>query len=194
MIIIYVILIIVIYYVIFCKKIFHSDNLVLVKSTLDGESYLVQNKNDKQQTANKLAFIKENIKSIINYFKNNKDNYPLKKNSIEKFLNRTKIINIKERPEHETDYTSYTINKGDMMVFCLRSSYLHNIHDNNTIMYVVIHELAHVFSDGYGHGQEFVDNFKFLLDISKKINIYEPVNYIKKPQEYCGMTIQEYLF
>jgi hypothetical protein len=192
--IIYVILAIVIYYIIFYKKVFHSDNLVLEKSTLDGESYLVQNKSDKLQTANKLAFIKANIKSIINYLKNNKDNYPLKKNSIEKFLSRTKIINIKERPEHETDYTSYTINKGDMLVFCLRSSYLQNIHDNNTIMYVVIHELAHVFSDGYGHGEEFVENFKFLLQISKKINIYEPINYLKTPQEYCGMTIQEYLF
>ena len=192
--IIYIILLIVIYYIIFYKKILHSDNLVLEKSTLDNELYLVQNKNDKQQTANKLAFIKKNIKSIINYLKNNKENYPLKKNSIEKFLNRTRIINIKERPEHETDYTSYTINKGDMLVFCLRSSYLQNIHDNNTIMYVVIHELAHVFSDGYGHGQEFVENFKFLLQISEKINIYTPIDYIKTPQEYCGMTIQEYLF
>ena len=76
----------------------------------------------------------------------------------------------------------------------MRSTVLDSIHDNNTLLYVAIHELAHVFSDATGHGDEFVDKFKFLLQISKKNNIYIPSDYSKNPIEYCGMTIDEYLF
>jgi hypothetical protein len=172
----------------------NHDNLVLEKSTLDDTFYLVQNKNNKSITANKLAFIKKNLILIIEYLKLHKNEYPKYKKSIDTLIKRTKIINIQERPEYETDYTSYTINKGESIVFCLRSTVLDSIHDNNTLLYVAIHELAHVFSDATGHGDEFVDKFKFLLQISKKNNIYIPSDYSKNPIEYCGMTIDEYLF
>jgi predicted metal-dependent hydrolase len=171
-----------------------DDNMVMEKSSIDEQFYLVQNRNDRSQIANKLCFIKKNFQKIIKYLKENIDDYPENRDDINVLLNRTKIINIQERPEHETEYTSYTVQKGKVLVFCMRSNFLHSIHDNNTIMYVAIHELAHVMSSGYGHGDEFVKNFKFLLNISTIINVYEPINYSKTPQEYCGMTIEEWLF
>ena len=64
----------------------------------------------------------------------------------------------------------------------------------NTLMYVVIHELAHVGCPEYGHTPLFRKIFKFLLKQSVKIGIYTPVNYILNPQNYCGMVINEYLF
>jgi hypothetical protein len=42
-----------------------------------------------------------------------------------------------------------------------------------------------------GHKQDFWQNFKYLLENAKAANIYQPVNYKKEPQEYCGMTIHD---
>ena len=42
-----------------------------------------------------------------------------------------------------------------------------------------------------GHKQDFWNNFKFVLQNAKDAHIYEPVDYKKKPQDYCGMTISD---
>jgi hypothetical protein len=42
-----------------------------------------------------------------------------------------------------------------------------------------------------GHKNEFWQNFKFLLENAKAANIYQPVDYKKKPKGYCGMTITD---
>ena len=42
-----------------------------------------------------------------------------------------------------------------------------------------------------GHKQEFWQNFKFLLEQAKASNIYDPVNYKKNPETYCGMDITD---
>ena len=66
---------------------------------------------------------------------------------------------------HEDNSTSYTINKGEEMHVCLREKDKHTkLHDMNTLMFVVLHELAHVMSDSVGHNKEFKDNFKFILN------------------------------
>ena len=38
---------------------------------------------------------------------------------------------------------------------------------------------------------DFWQNFKFLLENAKAANIYQPVDYKKKPKEYCGMKIND---
>ena len=190
-IVIFIILILIIYTLVSNKHL--DDNLILEHASFDNEFYLVQNKNDKSQCANKLAYLKHIIIQLRDYLSAHINEYPDHVSDIKKFISRTQIINLKERPEFETEYTSYTVNKGDVIVMCLRSSVLDKIHDNNTLSYVAIHECAHILSTGIGHGDEFVKNFKFLLGISKKIGIYKPTDYTKKPQEYCGMTIDEYL-
>ena len=39
--------------------------------------------------------------------------------------------------------------------------------------------------------EEFWENFKFILKNAVSIGIYEPKDYKKKPQKYCGMTITD---
>lgn len=95
----------------------------------------------------------------------------------------------------ENGFTSFTIDK-EYMHICLRTrDSSENLYDLNTLMYVVIHELAHMGnydSRGNpieGHGLEFVEKFRFLLQQAVKLNIYTYQDYSKKPQEYCGITI-----
>lgn len=87
--------------------------------------------------------------------------------------------------------TSYSLNKGKLIKICLRNiKEDYTIHDLNTITFVVLHELAHVFSKSYGHNNEFWINFKFLLQEANDINLIEIVDYHKEPISYCnGMMI-----
>ena len=170
-----------------------DDNLVYEKSSFDNNYYWVRNMSDKSQAANTLAIIKSNMVKLINYLQQNINNFPEQMSNIKNLIKRTQKIYIMETPKDDK-YTSYTINKGEKIVFCLRSKILHNIHDMNTILYVVIHELGHVLTTSHGHTPEFKENFKFLLIQANKIGIYKIQDYRIKPVDYCGMEINEYLF
>jgi len=192
-IIIFILILFLIIYI-FYNNTYYKDNLVYQKSTIDNEEYFVRNLEDKSNAANSLKTIKNKIKKLVAHLNNNINDkkYINEKEYINNLVNRTKQINIMETPDDEQN-TSYTINKGEKIVICLRSKFLNQIHDINTIMYVVIHELAHVACPEYGHTPLFKKIFIFLLKESNKINIYTPIDYRKKPQDYCGMVINEYL-
>ena len=114
-----------------------------------------------------------------------------KKHAVKKPKDKSRIIIMETGADEK--YTSYTVNKGERIVFCLRAKLINTIHDLNTLMYVVIHELAHVGCPEFGHTPLFREIFKFLLIESVKINIYTPIDYRKYPKNYCGMEINEYL-
>lgn len=189
--ILFIIIIFFILYFIY-NKLYKYDNLILVKSNIDGYSYWVRDKPNKQVAANTLAKIKINMQKLITYLQENKNKFPENMSYIKDLVSRTKVINIMETPADEK-FTSYTVNKGEKIVFCLRSKVFDEIHDMNTLMYVVIHELGHVGCPEYGHTPLFKKIFKFLLEQSIEIDIYEPIDYRLYPQSYCGMVINEYL-
>lgn len=173
-------------------NLYTNDNLIYEKATFDNDYYWVRNMSDKSQAANTLAVIKSNLIKLIDYLQKNIDQFPEQMSNIKDLVKRTRKIYIMETPKDEK-FTSYTINKGEKIVFCLRSKVLHNIHDINTIMYVSIHELSHVMCSEYGHTPLFKEIFKFLLVQANKIGIYKIQNYKVRPVDYCGMTINEYL-
>jgi hypothetical protein len=171
---------------------YQNDGLVKIKSSVDNSYYLVRNLPDKNQAANTLANIKINIYKLVNYLQKNQQLFPENMKYIKDLVSRTKDIVIMETGADEK-YTSYTVNKGERIVFCLRAKVINSIHDMNTLMYVVIHELGHIGCPEFGHTPLFKEIFKFLLIQSSKIGIYTPIDYRKNPQNYCGMEINEYL-
>lgn len=55
-------------------------------------------------------------------------------------------------PMNKSDLTSYTENKGEQLVLCLRQKHpndqgYYELHDKNTMMFVVVHELTHIAND-----------------------------------------------
>jgi hypothetical protein len=91
-----------------------------------------------------------------------------------------------------SELTAYSENKGEKIAFCLNTKKDGDkLIDINTLTFVALHELSHIMTKSIGHKQEFWENFKFLLTNAKEANIYQPVDYKKKPQEYCGMTIND---
>ena len=189
-----IIVFLIILYIFKKKNIFANDNLILEKATFDGQYYQVLKKNNSSITANIIAKIKYNITIITDFLKKNIEKYPKKEYAINNLYNRTKNIDIIERPDDSDEYiTSYTLNKGEQMVICLRSKLLKDIHDFNIILYVVLHELAHIASNNIGHDEEFKSNFIFILKIAIELKLYKQVDYEKYPVKYCGMVVSENL-
>ena len=94
--------------------------------------------------------------------------------------------------EKGSKYTSYSINKGEKLVFCLRSKDgTDKLTDLNTITFVALHELTHILTKSIGHTPEFWSNFKFILKIAVKLGIYKKVDYSINPKKYCGMTVTD---
>lgn len=89
--------------------------------------------------------------------------------------------------------TSYVENKGDTIAFCLRDGRNPSVSapytDKSTIMFVNLHEMSHIVSEGYGHKTPFWQTFKFLIQCAKEAKIYEPVDYSKHPFVYCGLEV-----
>jgi hypothetical protein len=92
-----------------------------------------------------------------------------------------------------SELTAYSENKGEKIAFCLNKTKNseNTLIDLNTLTFVSIHELSHITTTTIGHKQDFWLNFKFLLENAKAAGIYNPVDYKKNPESYCGMIITD---
>lgn len=88
--------------------------------------------------------------------------------------------------------TSFTINKGEHIYFCVRSKMKDKnpVHVYEILLFVSLHEISHVAANQYGHGDEFWDTFKWMLQEAEKAGIYTPRDYKREPVMYCGMEIE----
>jgi predicted metal-dependent hydrolase len=189
--IIYIIIIVLIILVFIIFKL-EKHEVKYVKSRVNNVEYLVRDTSDKQEAADRLGLIEVNIKKFIDYVYSNKDNedYVKNKEYIEQLHNRIKNVVISESSA-DSSYTSYSVNKGEQLVFCLRSKYTNSLHDLNLLMYVVLHELSHVGCPEYGHGPLFKKIFAFFAECGIKCDVYKKIEFNKYPKEYCGLMISE---
>jgi hypothetical protein len=206
-----------------------SHDVVMHKSTIDNNEYLVRNLSDKQKAADTLATISKRLSKLVEFIKLNIDNNKLDvmydkyvKEQFEKTISSpndkkdeefNNLVNKKKQKLKEdlirlinnfnankisettpdAKYTSYSVNKGEKIVMCIRNKKTVNqdIIPINTLMFVALHETAHLMTKSIGHHQEFWDNFRILINMSvePKVNIYKEVDFNIYPQSYCGMTI-----
>lgn len=153
--------------------------------------YLVRNLPDKEEAAKLLSQIRGRLKKLVNYLHTNIDSYKDQKENIKRMKENYRPNNITESSPGNA-YTSYSINKGEKVVFCLRSKDGKNtLTDLNTMMFVAIHELAHIMTKSVGHTPEFWDNMKFLLQIGVEIGVYVKQDFNKNPVAYCGTKITD---
>jgi len=169
-------------------KIFYDKQyagIEYVKSSVDNKKYLVRKMPDNKRAADLLANIRLKLVKLCDYLEltqsDNKDVYRL--------IKRFNSDNITESAPTEK-YTSYSVNKGQKIVFCLRSrDEKQKLIDENIMMFVALHELAHIMTKSVGHTDEFWDNFRYLLKKAIKIGVYTEVDFEKKPVDYCGTKI-----
>jgi hypothetical protein len=184
----------VVYFVVFV-----SSEIIYVRSDVDNNVYLIRRgllKSEQylKDSANTLGEINVRILRLIDHidFKYKTDN---DKNYFIEMLKYNYKPTILSEAAVDKRYTTYTIDKQDMHV-CLRTrDQQEKLYDVNLLMYVVLHELAHLCNYDrqknpiQGHGKEFKEIFKFLVREAIDIGIYEYTNYFETPVEYCNIVI-----
>ena len=75
----------------------------------------------------------------------------------------------------------YNVNKGGEIGICMDQ-------DVNSMMAVLIHELAHVTVEEYDHSKEFFDNMQEIRQLAIESGVYQPS--MTKTQ-YCGGHISD---
>jgi len=173
-----------------CLKIYRESdefNLKCIISTKDGNKYCVRERERENEAADLLATVTGKCREFVDYMKTAEPNDPRVKKLIKNF-NPKKISETLPTSE----LTAYSENKGEKIAFCLNKSKTGTtLIDINTLMFVALHELTHVLTTSIGHKDEFWANFKYVLQHAKTAGIYEPIDYKKEPQQYCGMTITD---
>ena len=171
------------------KIYFESDafNLKCIVSDVDGNKYCVRERAKLQLAADLLARVTNKLKDLVKYMDKE---YPVRENvkRLVKGFNPKKINEILPT----SSYTAYSENKGEKLAFCTTTTKKGDkLIDDNTLTFVGIHEIAHIMTKSIGHTKEFWANMKFLLKNAAKIGIYTPIDYKRKPKEYCGMKITD---
>jgi hypothetical protein len=164
-----------------------TNEVIYVKSSVDNNEYLVRNLENKEEAANILANIREKLEKLCVLMK---EKYP-NDESVIRMNQRFNSDNITESGKNN-QYTSYSVNKGEKIVFCIRQKdETESLVDENTITFVAIHELAHIMTKSVGHTPEFWENFKKLLKVSIANNLYTKEDYANNPKEYCGIKVSD---
>ncbi len=176
---------------IICGYIYYDSDAFQLKcivSTVDGNKYCVREREKLQEAADMLARITVKCKELVDYVHKKHGDQDNVKRLVEGY-NPQRVMETLPTSE----FTAFSENKGEKIAFCLNTKRegVSNMIDEHTLMFVAIHELAHVCTKSIGHKTEFWDNFKFLLENAKAANIHLPVDYKTKPAEYCGMNIKD---
>ena len=152
-------------------------------------NYRVRDRSDRVLAANTLARLTQSLNSVIIAFENDAEIGRKHADKIAFLKSNWKPENIEES-DPDSSTTSYSLNKGNKLVFCIRHKDDDGTFvDDNTLVFVGIHELAHLMTTEVGHTPLFWSNMKMLLEVATKQGIYKPENYEASPKKYCGIEI-----
>lgn len=176
----------------------YSETLY-IQSDIDSKRYIIRRGHTKnegylKESANTLAEINSRVTKLIDHLSKKYDRDPKRNYFIKKLKENYNPYILSEAAIDER-YTTYTVDKQDMHV-CLRTrDKMENIYDINLLMYVILHELAHLCNYDdlgnpiQGHGPEFKNIFKLLVIEAIRLKLYDYVDYSETPREYCGIVI-----
>lgn len=190
-------------------------DVTYVTSSVNNKQYLVRNLADKEEAADLLANMNQRFNKLISFIKR-QDEFAMYKNYVvrESTLTEDKLTDDQRKQfakfrddiarliknynpdaisENTPDsaYTAYSENKGQKIVFCLRSKKTNKLVDLNTMMFVGLHELTHLMTKSIGHNPEFWDNFRIILRMSIRTGQYDCKDYNVESKDYCGTMITD---
>ncbi len=164
--------------VITCMRAFNAN-----RGLIKYDEMILADLPNKKKSKQILKQIENKLHTLINYcIKNHSTN-----STVLALKQNFQKMTMQETSKHDSG-TSYTIDKKNMHL-CLRDKQTGKHHQFNVLLFVSIHELAHVMSVSFGHNTEFNKNFKFLLQQAVNCGIYKPEDYAKNPKHFCGIIV-----
>ena len=174
------------------QSLFKSGSLyptVKVKSTVDGREYSVRDLPDKKRAANLLATLRIRLGTLMDHLAESYPNKPQVQRLVQNFRADPNRF-LESTPDAE--HTSYSVNKGESVHFCLRQrDGTEELVDENIMVFVAIHEMSHMITQSIGHDTEFWNNFGWLLREAENRKLYKHTDFKSHPVMYCGVSITD---
>jgi len=164
--------------------------LTKVRSNVDGNTYSVRDMPDKQHAADTMAKVRIKMNKLKIHLESTVPDKPQVKQLMRNFEAQAHRF-IEATPDAEN--TSYTVNKGDSVHFCLRQREGgdESLVNEDIVTFVAIHEMGHMITKTIGHDADFWNNFAWLLQEAERVGIYAHRDFRAHPVSYCGMKITD---
>lgn len=161
-----------------------------VVSSVDGKSYKVRDLPDKEKAANLMAMIRNRLTTLCNALEKKYPDKPQVKLMVRNFRSDPERF-VESTPDEQ--HTSSTINKGESIHMCLRQrdGPDEDLVNENVMIFVALHEMAHVCTESIGHGPDFWNNFGWLLKEAEALQLYRYTDFSAHPVRYCGVYITD---
>ena len=161
--------------------------MVRIRAKTNGKIYLVQASapGDPQEAAEQLARLEARVDRFVAYHKTSthKDDCRIK-NVTRRWAGRLSEVNSKSSID-----AAFSVNKSEIAV-CVRDA-KGRLQDDDTAMFILLHELAHLSVDSYGHGDSFWKAFRLLLKIAiEDARVYVDQNFENFPVRYCDQAVR----
>jgi hypothetical protein len=173
-----------------------KDRVKFVKSSNKNEGFLVQNNKQEpewigKEVSNRLSRLVAKVDILVkNMIETSYPSKEISQRLYHRWQNIRKNPNgLRETAHHETS-AAYSVNKGQEVRICVRNKNSNKIfEDENTMMFVMLHELGHIASISYGHNKEFRDNFRHLTVKAIDLKLYAYEDFQNSPTTYCNTHI-----
>jgi len=162
----------------------YYSSIETIVSKVDNRDYSVQIKDDAQGAADLIAQVRQKLITLVDHMYKTFPSNP----KVIKLKNNFNPDVLKEGID-DPKYTTYTVNKGEEIILCLRTD--GKLVDINVLTFVCIHELSHIGNETIGHDEPFWEFFKELLLEAINIGVYIKYDYKAQNVKYCGMTITD---
>jgi hypothetical protein len=137
---------------------------VVLTSKIDQQQYRVLNKTNARKAVDRLALTMFHLRQVVDFLKTKRKDWPDRAPMIDRLAQRFPPNHVGEGFGEE----NYVTSKRDRLVICLR--YEDDVFKSlKKVHKVALHELAHMATESVGHTDEFYDNFKFIVFVSRFI-------------------------
>lgn len=143
--------------------------------------YYVKNLPDAHEAAEHLARLDTTVKAFLD-------------SATQRHPDDPRLHRIRERwsgtlaeTPSASENVAYSVGKNSIYI-CVREKN-GGLADHNTSFFVLLHELAHVATDTYGHSKQFWKNMKYLLEMADELGVYAYVNHDEKEESLCGRVL-----
>ena len=162
--------------------------MAYVESSVDKQRYYVRNLPDRQEAANRLARIRQRLCDLKNHLAAKYEKKPFVSQLVRNF---TCSADQFSESTPEAVHTSYTVDK-EKVFMCLRQrNAKEELVSENTLVFVALHEMAHMGTSTIGHSPDFWNNFAWLLTQAEELGVYTYTDFAAHPVEYCGVHITD---
>ncbi len=162
--------------------------MAYVESKVDSQRYYVRNLPDKQEAADRLARIRQRLCKLKDHLGSTQERKPFVKQLVKNFTCTSDQFS---ESTPEAVHTSYTVDK-EKVFMCLRQrNAKEELVSENTLIFVALHEMAHMGTSTIGHTPDFWNNFAWLLTQAEALGVYEYTDFAAHPVEYCGVHITD---